>query len=430
LSTVPSLMLDSDLRILLVQGSPPPDTNAEELDVQPDTAPGSSCSPLAQWGHTSPARASRRSTPPLPEFNAGLARQIQLTVKTTGILDGELDANSTVSDSLIPRLSVDEFNSAEPLYTHSIDLSPHLNASHTNSSMLAHCDQSSLAPPCVSMTQTQCGRSALREAGIAHGSPKALAPSPPMENVSGHPHNNNFFQRLVRKTFSKSSSAILSTGSRSLPAYSTLPIGNQRSQRSSNEAPSTPKRSRWALLQRFVAKPTSAAKAAGADTTRRSRNQTTLGGMDQTRRHTFMNVNSSSVSFFGDPLARIDPFARSDGIGATVSPINSNLSVPSWNEAFDTEDRDAHIIGLPVRQRLNRSWSEDINEMDPSNVAPTTDVACGSLGVRDALITPLPNPPSDAQHTCTSPGTRSLGRNPISKRIGRRYSSSMLNAFS
>ncbi|CAE6404921.1 unnamed protein product [Rhizoctonia solani] len=421
--------------------SPPPATKTEELEVQPDIVPGLQCSSLGRRDDTPLTKLSRPLIPPSPEPNANLARQLQLTVRTTDFLAGEMDSNSTPSNPLIPRLSVDQFTNSESLYIHAIGLSPHLNISSTNSSMLAHCDQSSLAPPCVSMTQTQCGRSALREAGIAHGSPRALAPSYPIENVSVRSHNNNFFRRFVRRTFSKSSFAIPAMSSQSLPAHSASSGGNQKSQRSwsgttfpfgrpetssNSRTSSTPKRSRWALLQCFVSKPTTAAKAAGADATRRPRNQLAQGAIDHTRRHTFMNVNASSVSFFGDQLARIDPFARSDGLGAMVSPIDTDSPVPSWNEAPDTEDHNAHIVGDPVQQCLNKSWGEGVNKTGPNSLALTPDVSRRALGVQNSLILPS-NLPADAQ--LTSPGTGPLDQHPIAKRVGQRHSAPVLNAF-
>ncbi|GAB1523618.1 Exocyst complex component 5 [Rhizoctonia solani] len=408
-----------------------------------DVGPRSSCGPLAQpiqLVDTSISGLLRPSVPPSPESNASVARQLQLATRTADLLSGEIDGNITFDSPLIPRLSVDQFTDTDPLYLHSIGLSPHLNVSQTNSSMVVHCDQSSLAPPCVSMAQTQSGRSALREAGIAHGSPRALAPSLPVENVSTRSGSSNFFQRFVRKTFSKSSLAVPTMGSQSLSARSSA--SSQKSQRSaldttysfgqpetSNSGSSaTPKRSRWALLQRFVAKPSTAAKASGADTTRRPRNQLKQRNIDHTRRHTFLTVNSSAVSFFGDPLARIDPFARSDGLGATVSPIEPDSIVPPSNNAYATESHAAHITGFHDRKCLYKSGNDDIDEIGPdSSIFLTPDMARCGWGVQNSLALP-PNPLANAKPV--GPGAGLSDRHPIVKRIGRRHSAPMLNAFS
>ncbi|QRW01620.1 hypothetical protein RhiLY_00617 [Ceratobasidium sp. AG-Ba] len=83
------------------------------------------------------------------------------------------------------------------------------NFSWPQSSMLAHCEQHSLFPPSEALTQTYPGRLTLREAGIPYSSPKALAPSMPVENIPSSNDNirqrtSMFFQRLVHKTFARS----------------------------------------------------------------------------------------------------------------------------------------------------------------------------------------------------------------------------------
>ncbi|QRW15861.1 hypothetical protein RhiXN_03862 [Rhizoctonia solani] len=365
-----------------------------------DVGPRSSCGPLAQpiqLVDTSISGLLRPSVPPSPESNASVARQLQLATRTADLLSGEIDGNITFDSPLIPRLS------------------PHLNVSQTNSSMVVHCDQSSLAPPCVSMAQTQSGRSALREAGIAHGSPRALAPSLPVENVSTRSGSIAFCA-----LFSKQPE--IST----LSADTTYSFGQPETSNSGSSA--TPKRSRWALLQRFVAKPSTAAKASGADTTRRPRNQLKQRNIDHTRRHTFLTVNSSAVSFFGDPLARIDPFARSDGLGATVSPIEPDSIVPPSNNAYATESHAAHITGFHDRKCLYKSGNDDIDEIGPdSSIFLTPDMARCGWGVQNSLALP-PNPLANAKPV--GPGAGLSDRHPIVKRIGRRHSAPMLNAFS
>ncbi|KAH7343990.1 hypothetical protein B0J17DRAFT_198862 [Rhizoctonia solani] len=317
------------------KGSPPPDADAEELDAGHDVESHSLCYPRFQRVGTPLVELSQQSISSLPDLSMSPAGQPPLMERGSS----EANREDAPSNPPVLRLSITHQSvDSEPLYPPSIDLSPLMNISLDNSSMVAHCDQNSLAPPCASMTQTQCGRSALREAGIAHGSPRALATSPPIENVPNQSHNDGFFQKLIRKTFSLSSFSVSTTGSNSLLTRPTAPIRNQKSQRSwptrhstmpslvqamtpsSSQEPSAPKQSRWALIQRFVAKPSSAAKAAGANITRRTRAQPRPGGIDHTRRHTIISGHSSSVSFFGDPMVRIDPFARSGGLGATVSP--------------------------------------------------------------------------------------------------------------
>ncbi|CAE6524123.1 unnamed protein product [Rhizoctonia solani] len=260
------------------KGGPPPD--AEELNTQKDAEPESSCYSCFEQGAIASAGLSESSISSLPFLGTSSIGQPQIRERNAS----EMNEHRLSPNLRLPSLSVD----SEILYAPSIALSPHLNISRANTSMLAHCDQSTLAPPCISMTQTQCGRSALREAGIAHGSPRALAPSFPIENLPNRSHNGGFFQRLMRKTFSLSSFTPSTKGSNLPPTRSTTLIGNQKSQRSrptrhntmpslgrakapsGSQEPSTPKKSRWALIQRFVAKPGTAAKAAGASVTRRA----------------------------------------------------------------------------------------------------------------------------------------------------------------
>ncbi|CAE6485534.1 unnamed protein product, partial [Rhizoctonia solani] len=171
---------------MLVQGSSPLDANTEDLGVERDAVSESSCSSRFQRVDAAPAGFSRSSVSPFPALGMNAASQQQLATRGAN----SMNTNAASPHTSAPCLSiVHQSAESEPLCTPSIGLSPQLNISHANSSVLAHCDQSSLAPPCVNMTQTQCGRSALRDAGIAHGSPKALAPSLPMENVPDQSHN-------------------------------------------------------------------------------------------------------------------------------------------------------------------------------------------------------------------------------------------------
>ncbi|KAF8759812.1 hypothetical protein RHS01_02048 [Rhizoctonia solani] len=391
-----------------------------------DVGPRSSCGPLAQpiqLVDTSISGLLRPSVPPSPESNASVARQLQLATRTADLLSGEIDGNITFDSPLIPRLSVDQFTDTDPLYLHSIGLSPHLNVSQTNSSMVVHCDQSSLAPPCVSMAQTQSGRSALREAGIAHGSPRALAPSLPVENVSTRSGSSNFFQRFVRKTFSKSSLAVPTMGSQSLSARSSA--SSQKSQRSALDTTyslDSPKPQIAGHRQRPNDR---AGRCFNALLPNQYRRQGIWSGHHA---HTFLTVNSSAVSFFGDPLARIDPFARSDGLGATVSPIEPDSIVPPSNNAYATESHAAHITGFHDRKCLYKSGNDDIDEIGPdSSIFLTPDMARCGWGVQNSLALP-PNPLANAKPV--GPGAGLSDRHPIVKRIGRRHSAPMLNAFS
>ncbi|CAE6456353.1 unnamed protein product [Rhizoctonia solani] len=426
-----------------VKGSPPP--NAEELDAEQDVE--SSCYPHFQKGALASVGLSQSSISSLPILSS--VGQPELRERKTDKTNGdEVPPSPLVTRLPVVHPSVD----SEPLYAPSIAPSPFLNNSLANSSMLAHCDQSSLAPPCVSMTQTQSGRSALREAGIAHGSPRALAPSHAIENVPNRSHDGSFFQRLMRKTFPMSSFATSTRGSNSLPTRSATSIGNQKSQRSqptrhntmpsriraaapsSSQEPSTLKKSRWALIQRFVAKPSTAAKAAGANITHQLRTQPRTGGVGNTRRHPVISGHSSVVSFFGDPLVRVDPFARSGGLGATVSPIGANSFEPLWNEALRTGDPDAHILSFPARESRNQSQGSDINEAEAdssslrppgmllsmSNTGSGTQASSSSMSPLPALV----------ESRSMGRSMEYLGGNPTVKQADRRYSAPWLSTLS
>jgi hypothetical protein len=235
------------------------------------------------------------------------------------------------------RLSVPHQNPASSLpYVHLETDSPRFISSCTSISMLAHCNQNSLAPPCESLTQTQCGRAALRQAGIAHGSMRALAPSLPIENIPNRPSSDNFLRRLVRRTLSKSSlTTPVTPGSRSDASGGEIrtPRRSKPTRRSmvftlirpgtvpeNESSPTPPKPSRWTLIQRYVAKPSAAAKAAGTGVAPRTRTRINPSVDSPTRSEgTFTSGRSSTLSFFGDPMTRTDPFARPGGLGATVS---------------------------------------------------------------------------------------------------------------
>ncbi|CAE6429384.1 unnamed protein product [Rhizoctonia solani] len=425
------------------KGSPPP--NAEELDAEQDVE--SPCYPHFQKGALASVGLSQSSISSLPILSS--VGQPQVTETKTDRTNGDgAPPNPLVTCLSVAHQSVD----SEPLYPPSIALSPLLNNSLANSSMLAHCDQSSLAPPCASMTQTQSGRSALREAGIAHGSPRALAPSLAIENVPNRSHNESFFQRLMRKTFPMSAFATSTRGSNSLPTRSATSIGNQKSQRSrptrhntmpariratappSSQEPSTLKKSRWALIQRFVAKPSTAAKAAGANVMNQPRTQPRTGGVGYTRRHPVISGHSSVVSFFGDPLVRVDPFARSGGLGATVSPIGANPSEPLWNEALRAGDPDAHILSFPARESRNQSQGSDINEAEadgsslrPPGVPLSMSITGSGTQASPSSIFPLP---ALVESRSMGRSMGYLGGNPTITKADRRHSAPWLSTLS
>ncbi|KEP55707.1 hypothetical protein V565_001630 [Rhizoctonia solani 123E] len=398
------------------KGSPPP--NAEELDAEQDVE--SSCYPHFQKGALASVGLSQSSISSLPILSS--VGQPEVRERKTDKTNGD----EAPLSPLVTRL---------PVVHPSVDSEPF-----------------SLAPPCVSMTQTQSGRSALREAGIAHGSPRALAPSHAIENVPNRSHDGSFFQRLMRKTFPMSSFATSTRGSNSLPTRSATSIGNQKSQRSqptrhntmpsriraaapsSSQEPSTLKKSRWALIQRFVAKPSTAAKAAGANITHQLRTQPRTGGVGNTRRHPVISGHSSVVSFFGDPLVRVDPFARSGGLGATVSPIGANSFEPLWNEALRTGDPDAHILSFPARESRNQSQGSDINEAeaDSSSLRPPgmllsmSNTGSGTQA-SSSSISPLP---ALVESRSMGRSMEYLGGNPTVKQADRRYSAPWLSTLS
>ncbi|CAE7098099.1 unnamed protein product [Rhizoctonia solani] len=404
------------------EGSPSPD--AEELDAGRDE-PESSCYPPFQ-------RVANASAEPS-----------QLSISS--LLASETNVDEAPHSSLVPHLSVAHQSvDSEPSYL-SITLPPLLNISCANSSMLAQCDQSSLAPPCVSMAQTQWGREALREAGIAHGSPRALAPSPPIENIPNRSQNESFFHRLMRKTFSISSFTGSTKNSNPLSARSAISTGNQKSQyswptrhntmpsrqakaSSSSPAPSPSKRSRWELIQRFVAKPSTAAKAAGATVTRRTLTRPTAGDNDNARRHTVMSGHSSSVSFFGDPLVLVDPFARSGGLGATISRAGVNSSELPWDQPSRASDLDAHILSFPLRRTEDQSQDGDSHEAEadsPSLRPPNMLLNMFNTDSGSQAYPPILPTGVGSRHG--GHYMQSMSGDPAIKQIGRRHSAPLMD---
>ncbi|KAG9088394.1 hypothetical protein FS749_002195 [Ceratobasidium sp. UAMH 11750] len=259
--------------------------------------------------------------------------------------------------------------------------------------MLAHCDQHSLFPPSEALTQTQCGRLALQEAGVPHGSSKALAPSMPLENVSpkdARRQTSQFFQRLVRKTFSRSQATPLQAPATphspprdALTIRTRLPARPRTARYSMSfssaqtevpppqkkDDPDPPKKSRWAIVQRFIARPGAAAKAAsGANAPAQPAHDRRL----------------SSVSFLGDATTRVDPFARTGGLGATVSDSTAlgqigysatraprRLSMATGVSAY-TFERFSHVVSFPSGDgsAASREHTEDsVSEFQ----TPTTD---------------------------------------------------------
>ncbi|KAJ1308452.1 hypothetical protein OPQ81_004156 [Rhizoctonia solani] len=338
------------------KGSSPPNVDAKEPNVERDAeSKASNDSRFQQVARTPSTELSCRSISPLPVLDVSSPGQLQFVEKA------QATNPDAAPDPPIPHLSiVHQPTDSEPLYAPSVRLSQHVDISRPNSSILAHCDQGSLAPPCPRMTQTQCGRSALREAGIAHGSPRALAPSIPIENVPNRSRSGNFLQRLVRKTFSKSSPATRKTSLEPALSRSGALVGNQRSYCSWPTRHTTNPLFAQTEISSSSQTPT-AVKAAGTNITGRVYTQPTPGGVDYTRRHTVISGHSSLVSFFGDPLVRIDPFARSGGLGATVSPTNDDSSEPFWNVPLRTNDYNTHITTFPSGETWNQSQGLVIN---------------------------------------------------------------------
>ncbi|KAG8747425.1 hypothetical protein FRC10_001096 [Ceratobasidium sp. 414] len=309
------------------------------------------------------------------------------------------------------------------------------DTSRPESSVLAHCGQHSLCPPSETLTQTQCGRLALREAGVPHGSPKALAPSRPLENVpprGPRRQTSQFFQRLVHKTFARSQTAPATP--RDDPAIRTWIPARPRAARYSmsfsfartdaslpkKDNPNPPKKSRWAVVQRFIAKPGPAAKAAS--------------NAPVQPRHI---RRLSSVSFLGDAMARVDPFARTGGLGATVSDSAAlgqfgypathaprRLSMATGVSAHMFE-RFSHVVSFPSddsaasREHTEESVSEfqtpTTDRMDPRD--SDVDIAGSDHSAQDFGE----RPDADPKYF--------LGR-PAMSRAERRHSSPLLGAAS
>jgi hypothetical protein len=193
--------------------------------------------------------------------------------------------------------------------------------SRPESSMLAHCDQNSSSHPCEPSAHL-----GLRQAVIPRSRLEVPLPPLPLEKAPlKRPQSSSpkLFQRLVRKTFGKplpalphasvSSTDSTARASRCSIYFSfarTEPILPER-----NGSLDLPKKSRWRIAQRFISKPSAAARAAALDVNA----DASLSVAHD--RSSLPSGHSSTVSFFGDATTRVDPFARASGLGAVVSDI-------------------------------------------------------------------------------------------------------------
>lgn len=441
----------------------PFDAGTEELNAGFQTVIGPSYLAMPdprQIGHsTSREELSQPLTP--PRLDPGLSLAQPSLSDSVNVAPSSTEAGvagEICSSSLpVPLLSVPQEDQAPDLDESRVEtsISSLLDLTHDDSSMLAHCDQNSLAPPCESLTQTQCGRTTLRQAGIAHGSARALAPSLPVENVPARLHNCGFLQRLVRKTFTKSPSTTSSSSSRpsalslDLPSrgnwelprsrtvrHSMAPVFAQTEPALESQAPPV-KRSRWAIIQRFVAKPSNAAKAAQVKISRRTHSRFS-SSIDSTARsgrtQPLTSGRSSSLSFFGDPRALVDPFARTGGLGATVSVSSSpepfNHSRPYLGEGGQAHivNRYAHIIRLSTEDGWQQSRDEGIEGTGPfdSRMPPPYTLFYGS-GASQAHAD-NPTPPVHGEVNGRNPNYR--GGLPSTNPVSRRHSAPLLNRIS
>ncbi|KAG8690160.1 hypothetical protein FRC09_012103 [Ceratobasidium sp. 395] len=186
-----------------------------------------------------------------------------------------------------------------------------------------------------------------------------------------------------------------------------------------------PKRSRWSVVQRFIAKPGPAARATVST--------------PPSRPYLMTPGRLSSVSFLGDAMTRVDPFARPDGLGATVSdstslgqPGHSPTHMPRRSSmatgvSVHTFERFSHVVSFPSgdgsiasRDRTEESVSEfqtpttDQMNHDDSSIDVVGSNYSGTAGSQD-LIEP--------------PGVvlKDFGARPAD-RVERRHSLPMLSA--
>lgn len=305
-------------------------TEEPSAEFQPAPRPSNPLSRLSQQQFVYPVITKDHSS---PDFNHFLARPpIPGTRSTSAIHRGYNSSTSQRKSS---------HNPASSLFSAQAEMGPphHMNASLRSSRSMAHCNQRSLVPPSEVLTQTHCGRTALRQAGIAHGSPRALAPPLPVENVPSRHRTESLFHRLALNPFSKSSPGTPAASSSRLPttppdtpargsrkAKHSKPAGhnfvvtlapNESTPQDDTSSPSRP--SRWGVILRFVGKPGVAAKTIAAEQARQTpKPPTTSTHFTNQPEHAQEppNPRSSSLSFFGD---LVDPFARSEGPAATIS---------------------------------------------------------------------------------------------------------------
>ncbi|QRV87453.1 hypothetical protein RhiJN_15471 [Ceratobasidium sp. AG-Ba] len=421
----------------------------QDVDLEsPSSTPDSAVVP------TEPGRAGEASRPfelILSDSISYLAQNSILNVNVIPPSPEEMYRSNTRCSSF------PGFNRPAPYRDPAVELSNSCsnlnNSSWPQSSMLAHCEQHSLFPPSEAMTQTYPGRLTLREAGIPYSSPKALAPPMPVENI---PSNNNnirqrtsmFFQRLVHKTFSRSqptkpkgpsppqfppqfpphdgpaTEPRVPGRSRTSRCSISLPFTRTESSLTKKDIPDPPKRSRWRMVHRFIAKPGTVAKATVPDA---SLNQS----LAVLRRH-------SSVSFLGDAMTRVDPFARPGGLGARMSTPASpdghpgphgtrRASMPASASAH-TLNRRSHIISLPSQDdpRVSQDRSEEsVTEFQ----TPTTD----RMNFHDStvdVVDPDLSETIDSRDLIELPaGLKNVGDRRCMNRVERRHSAPSLNGY-
>ncbi|KAG9122997.1 hypothetical protein FRC07_000383 [Ceratobasidium sp. 392] len=382
-----------------------------------------------------------------PSSDSCLAEPLAVDVNVIPPSPEEMHRNTT------RRSSFPAFGRTRPHQDPAIDSYSCLNGSSRPQSSVLACDQHSLFPPSESLAQTHSGRLRLRDAGIPHGSSKALAPSMPLENVAPKDirrQTSQFFQRLVRRTFARpqaiappasvpsrppqgdGAAAATRVPSRPRAARYSMSFSFSRTEPSlpkkEEEDSNPPKQSRWKVIQRFIAKPGAAAKAAAFD-----------AGLAPPSRPYLTSARLSSVSFFGDAMARVDPFARPNGLGATVSdsipvgqlgypttPAPRRASMATGASAH-TFERFSHVVSFPSGDSSMVSQGhteESVSEFQ----TPTTD----RTNLRDSGIDVVGSSFSgtaDSQDLIEPPGVNSKyveGR--PGDRMERRHSLPMLNA--